>query len=70
VNHVATRNQMVGGLRAQVHPAGAVGIWIEGGASNPTVTVENSSIRYFDDIGIRTQTNATASEPNTTKAPA
>jgi hypothetical protein len=53
---------MGGGLRAPVHPAGAVGIWIEGGASNPTVTVENSSIRLFDSIGIWTQTNAAASE--------
>jgi hypothetical protein len=62
VNHVATRNQMGGGLRALIHPAGAVGIWIEGGASNPAVTVENSSIRLFDSIGIWTQTNAAASE--------
>jgi hypothetical protein len=51
-----------GGPRAQIHPAGAVGIWIEGGAPNPAVTVENSSIRLFDSIGIWTQTNAAASE--------
>jgi hypothetical protein len=54
VNHVATRNQMGG--------AGGVGVWVEGGTSNPTVTVQNSSIRNFDDIGIWTQTNAAASE--------
>jgi|SRR5450631_2032843 len=54
VNHVATRNQMGGD--------GGVGIWIEGGTSNPTVTVENSSISAFDFIGIWTQTNAAASE--------
>lgn len=54
VNHVATRNQMGGG--------GGVGIWIEGGLLLPAVTVENSSIRSFDDFGIWTQTNAAASE--------
>jgi hypothetical protein len=54
VNHVATRNQMGG--------AGGVGIWLEGGTSNPTVTVENSSISAFDFIGIWTQTNAAAPE--------
>ena len=54
VNHVATRNQMGGD--------GGVGIWIEGGLLLPAVTVENSSIHSFDDIGIWTQTNAAASE--------
>jgi hypothetical protein len=54
VNHVATRNQMGG--------AGGVGVWIEGGALLPAVTVENSSIRSFDDFGIWTQTNAATSE--------
>ncbi len=54
VNHVATRNQMGG--------AGGVGIWIEGGLLLPAITIENSSIRSFDDIGIWTQTNAAASE--------
>jgi nitrous oxidase accessory protein NosD len=33
-----------------------------GGAPNPAVRVENSSIRLFDSIGIWTQTNAAASE--------
>jgi hypothetical protein len=54
VNHVATRNQMGG--------AGGVGAWIEGGLLLPAVTVENSSIRSFDDIGTWVQTNAAASE--------
>ncbi len=54
VNHVATRNQIGGN--------GGVGMWIEGGLLLPAVTVENSSIRSFDDIGIWTQTNAAASE--------
>ncbi len=54
VNHVATRNQMGG--------AGGVGVWIEGGLLLPAVTVENSSIRSFDDIGVWDQTNAAASE--------
>jgi hypothetical protein len=42
--------------------AGGVGVWIEGGLLLPAVTVENSSIRSFDDIGIWTRTNAAASE--------
>jgi len=54
VNHVATRNQIGGN--------GGVGMWIEGGLLLPAVTVENSSIRFFDDIGLWTQTNAAASE--------
>jgi hypothetical protein len=54
VNHVATRNQMGGG--------GGVGVWIQGGLLLPAVTVENSSIRSFDDIGVWDQTNATSSE--------
>jgi hypothetical protein len=54
VNHVATRNQMGGD--------GGVGIWMEGGALLPAVTVENSSIRSFDDIGVWDQTNAATSE--------
>jgi|SRR5580658_181411 hypothetical protein len=53
-NHIATRNQMGG--------AAGVGVWIEGGLLLPAVTIENSSIRSFDDIGIWTQTNAASSE--------
>jgi hypothetical protein len=54
IDHVVTRNQTGGD--------GGVGIWVEGGASNPSVTVENNSVHNFDDIGIWTQTNATSSE--------
>jgi hypothetical protein len=54
INHVVTRNQIGGD--------GGVGVWIEGGASNPRVTLENSSIHDFDDIGIWTQTNAASSQ--------
>jgi len=54
VNHVTTRNQMGGD--------GGVGIWLEGGALLPAITVENSSIHDFDLYGVWTQTNAAASQ--------
>jgi hypothetical protein len=55
IDHIVTQNQ-VGG-------EGGVGVWIEGGASNPTVTLENSTIHDpFSDIGIWTQTNSAASQ--------
>lgn len=47
INRVATRNQFATSI------AQGVGIWLEGGASNPTVTVENSSIHDFDRWGIK-----------------
>lgn len=52
INHVVTQNQIGGN--------GGVGIWIEGGALNPKVTLENSSIHDFSHIGIWTQTNSAA----------
>ncbi len=58
INHIVTRNQTGGD--------GGVGVWMEGGASNPTVTLENSSIHDFSDIGIWTQTNSAASQLNAT----
>ena len=39
VNHVATRNQ-------------SIGIAVDGGSSNPLVTIENSSVHDYDFIGI------------------
>jgi len=39
-----------------------VGILLEGGASAPSVTVENCDIQYFDKAGIWTETNAATSE--------
>jgi hypothetical protein len=56
VNQVTTRYQndsMVGG---------GEGIYIEGGASNPTVTVENSSVHEYFTIGIHAETNTTTSQ--------
>ena len=49
INHIVTQNQIGGD--------GGVGVWIQGGSSNPQVTVENSSIHDFDDIGVWTQIN-------------
>jgi hypothetical protein len=37
-------------------------IWLEGGSSNPSVTVENSTMLGFQNIGIRAETNSTTSE--------
>jgi len=44
VNHVIARNQQADGL--------GFGIYMEGGSSNPTVTVENCSVHDFDFGGI------------------
>ena len=54
INHVIAENQAANGL--------GVGIWLEGGSANPSVTVENSNIHEFDNTGIRVKTNATTSE--------
>jgi hypothetical protein len=54
VNRVTTRNQIGNGL--------GVGVWLEGGAANPSVTVENSSIHDFAKTGIFAETNSVASE--------
>src|SRR5215469_2780510 len=45
VNRVATRNQ-------------SVGIWAEGGSSNPLVTIENGSVHDYDDKCIFVETNS------------
>jgi hypothetical protein len=58
VNHVATRNQ-TGNLQG-------CGVILQGGASNPSVTVENSSIHDFDYIGIFVFGVAADSEVNAT----
>jgi hypothetical protein len=44
IDRVTTRNQ--------TGDAGGVGIWVEGGNSNPSVTVKNSSVHDFDLYGI------------------
>jgi hypothetical protein len=52
VNHITTRYQNTN--------TGGIGIWLEGGASNPSVTIENSSIHDFDYLGIAAETAHTA----------
>jgi len=59
VNHVVTRNQSGSG--------GGIGIWAEGGSSNPLVTIENNSVHDYDFIGIETETGF-ASSPDLTAA--
>lgn len=44
VNHVVTFNQQA--------PSGGWGIYVEGGPSNPTVTVENCNVQFFNFGGI------------------
>lgn len=55
INHVTVRNF--------VNSFYAAGIWMEGGTSNPTVTVENSSVYNFRDNGIQAGGNATFEPP-------
>jgi len=52
VNRVATRNQS--------GTVGGVGIWVEGGSSNPLVTIENSSVHDYDFEGLEVETNFAA----------
>ncbi len=54
VNHLAIQNQN-GNL-------GGVGVYLEGGSANPSVTVENSNVQGFDSTGILAETNSTTSE--------
>lgn len=54
VNRVATRNQSGNGF--------GVGIWAEGGSSNPSATIENSSVHDYDDSGIQVETNSLTPE--------
>jgi hypothetical protein len=54
VNSVATRNQKGNGC--------GFGFYVEGGATNPSVTIQNSSIHDYDFAGIQTETNSGTSE--------
>lgn len=57
VNHVTAQNQ--NGNNGYL---AGVGIWLDGGSANPSVTVENSNVQGFDNTGIIAQTNSTVSE--------
>jgi hypothetical protein len=54
INRVATRNQQGNRL--------GTGIWVQGGAANPSVLIENSSIHDFDFVGIVAETNTGSSQ--------
>jgi hypothetical protein len=54
INRVASRNQQGNTLGA--------GIWVQGGAANPSVLIENSSIHDFDFAGIVAVTDAGSSQ--------
>jgi nitrous oxidase accessory protein NosD len=53
VNHVTTRNQTDNG--------NGIGVWLEGGSANPTVTVENSDMHDFDRTAVFDETNSSIS---------
>jgi hypothetical protein len=42
--------------------SGGVGLWLEGGSANPTVTVENTNLQAFDYTGMAAETNSNTSE--------
>jgi hypothetical protein len=44
MNHLTIQNQGGGG--------NGVGVWLEGGSANPSVTLENSNLQGFDSLGI------------------
>lgn len=54
VNRITARNQTASFC--------GIGVELEGGSANPSVTVENSSIHDFDSSGILVQTNSVPSE--------
>jgi hypothetical protein len=54
LNHLTVQNQNGNGL--------GMGVWLEGGSANPSVTVENSNVQSFDEAGIYAETNSSASE--------
>jgi hypothetical protein len=55
VNQITARNQTNPGFCG-------IGVYLEGGAANPSVALENSSIHDFDGIGIYAENNSTPSE--------
>jgi len=55
VNHLTVQNQTTPG-------DSGVGVWLDGGSANPSVTVENSNVQGFNNAGIIAQTNSTTSE--------
>jgi hypothetical protein len=75
-NHISSTSDLVAGVyyedssgivehvttRYQQNSLNGVGILLEGGPSNPAVTVEDCSIHDFDYVGILTETNASRSE--------
>jgi hypothetical protein len=45
-------------LLDQVNSGNGVGVWLEGGSANPSVTIENSFFYQFDDAGIVAETSS------------
>jgi hypothetical protein len=75
-NHISSASDLVAGVyyedssgtiehvttRYQQNSPNGVGILLEGGRSNPVVTVEDCSIHDFDYVGILTETNGSKSQ--------
>lgn len=55
VNRVATRNQSGFGVLG-------IGIYANGGSSNPQVTIENNSVHDYNYVGIQAETNSATPE--------
>jgi hypothetical protein len=58
MKEVTTRNQEGNGF--------GTGIWLEGGSTNPSITINKCSIHDFDSDGIETETNSSSSELSAT----
>jgi hypothetical protein len=58
MNHLTTQNQTGNGR--------GVGIELNGGSNNPSVTLENSNVQLFDNTALSAGTNSSASELNAT----
>jgi hypothetical protein len=61
MNHLTTQNQNL------TTAATGVGVWLDGGSINPSVTLENSNIQAFDDTGVLATGSSTSEISATVK---
>ena len=54
MSHLTVQNQSGSGF--------GIGVFLEGGSANPSVTLENSNVQAFDDEGMVAETNSSTSE--------
>ncbi len=60
LNSAGTMNHLT--IQNQSGAHNGVGVWLEGGTSKPSVTLENSDLQGFDDTGIEAETDSKSSE--------